>query len=137
MKTTLHTFAALLLLFLVAGLPLSAAAQTIQLTGTVVEAGTGEPLIGASVIVKGTKLAAATDIDGAFAIKGVDPKATIVVSYISFETREVALQGRSNITVELNPDNELLNEVVVIGYGTMDKKELTSAISHVGEKDFL
>ena len=137
MKTTLHTFAALLLLFLVAGLPLSAAAQTIQLTGTVVEAGTGEPLIGASVIVKGTKLAAATDIDGAFAIKGVDPKATIVVSYISFETREVALQGRSNITVELNPDNELLNEVVVIGYGTMDKKELTSAISHVGEKDIL
>lgn len=137
MKTTLHTLTALLLMLVAAGLPLQAAAQTIQLTGTVVEAGTDEPLIGASVSVKGTRLAAATDIDGAFVIKGVDPKATIVVSYVSYKTREIALDGRSQITVELTPDNELLEEVVVIGYGTMDKKELTSAISHVGEKDFL
>ena len=137
MKTTLHTLTALLLMLVGAGLPLQAAAQTIQLTGTVVEAGTDEPLIGASVSVKGTRLAAATDIDGAFVIKGVDPKATIVVSYVSYKTREIALDGRSQITVELTPDNELLEEVVVIGYGTMDKKELTSAISHVGEKDFL
>ncbi|MDE5632609.1 MAG: carboxypeptidase-like regulatory domain-containing protein, partial [Muribaculaceae bacterium] len=137
MKTPLHIFAALLFMLFAAGLSMEAAAQTIQLSGTVVEAGTGEPLIGASVAVKGTKLAAATDLDGAFAIKGVDPKATIVVSYVSFKTREIALEGRSQITVELTPDNELLEEVVVIGYGTMDKKELTSAISHVGEKDFL
>ncbi len=137
MKATKQKFFALL--FVLAAFVLSPAvsAQDVSLKGTVVDAENTEPLIGASVTVKGTKLAAVTDLDGAFQLKNVPANATVIVSYVSYKTQNIDLKGRTEINVALVPDNELLNEVVVIGYGTMDKKELTSAISHVGEKDFL
>ena len=105
--------------------------------GIVTDAKTGEPLIGATVTVKGTALATATDIDGAFQFKDVSPDAKLKVSYVGYESGEFAVNGKSELNIVLQEDNNLLNEVVVIGYGTMDKKELTSAISHVSEKDFL
>lgn len=96
----------------------------------------GEGVIGASVMQKGTNNGAVTDYDGNFTIS-VPAKSTLVISYIGYATQEVAVDGKTTIAVTLKEDSEALSEVVVVGYGTMDKKELTSAISHIGEKDFL
>lgn len=115
---------------------LSAYAHDVK--GTVVSAADGEPLIGATIIVKGdAKKSAMTDVDGNFALSGIKPDARIEVRYIGFASKEVPVNGQASLRIELSEDAETLSEVVVIGYGTMDKKELTSAISHVGEKDFL
>lgn len=110
-------------------------AQQINISGTVTDS-TGEPLIGVSVTVPGTTMGTATDIDGRYGIQA-DAKAKLKFSYVGHGTVEEAVNGRSVINVRMEEDSEVLNEVVVIGYGTMDKKELTSAISHVSEKDFL
>ena len=114
---------------------LNVLAQDIKVQG-IVKDETGEAVIGASVMQKGTTNGAVTDIDGNFSLT-VPSKATLVVSYIGFTTQEIAVGGRTQLEITLKEDDQTLNEVVVVGYGTMDKKELTSAISHVGEKDFL
>ena len=116
-------------------LTLGAFAQSIQVQG-VVKDETGETIIGASVLQKGTSNGAVTDFDGHFSLS-VPSNATLVVSYIGYMTKEIAVNGKTDFSIVLKEDNQTLNEVVVVGYGTMDKKELTSAISHVGEKDFL
>ena len=116
-------------------MPLGLLAQDIKVQG-VVKDERGETVIGASVMQKGTTNGAVTDIDGNFSLT-VPSKATLVVSYIGFTTQEIAVGGRTQLEITLKEDDQTLNEVVVVGYGTMDKKELTSAISHVGEKDFL
>ena len=77
-----------------------------------------------------------TDFDGKYTIEA-KPKSVLTFSYIGYETHKESVNGRHSINVTLKERQDVLNEVVVIGYGTMDKKELTSAISHVGEKDFL
>lgn len=112
-----------------------AIAQKLDIRGTVTDH-TGDPLIGVSVTVAGTKIAAITDIDGNYNILA-DANGKLRFSYIGYDAVEEAIKGRTEINVVLKENSEMLNEVVVIGYGTMDKKELTSAISHVGEKDFL
>ncbi len=127
----------LLTLLLVAAMScFSAYAHDVK--GTVVSATDGEPLIGASVLVKGNAMkSAVTDVDGNFSLAGIPSNAKIEVRYVGFATKEINVNGQPELRIELAEDTELLSEVVVIGYGTMDKKELTSAISHVGEKDFL
>lgn len=112
---------------------LTASAQQVKVTGTVTDPG-GEPLVGVSVKVGST--GAITDIDGKYSVE-VASSGSISFSYVGFETIMEKVNGRKTINVTLKEKNDVLNEVVVIGYGTMDKKELTSAISHVGEKDFL
>ncbi len=123
-----------LMILMLAGIQIMSA-QQINISGTVTDP-TGEPLIGVSVTVPGTKTGAATDIDGNYSIQA-DAKAKLKFSYVGYKTLEESINGRAVINVEMHEDSEVLSEVVVIGYGTMDKKELTSAISHVGEKDFL
>lgn len=122
------------LLFIIVGCQLMSA-QQISIKGTVTDP-SGEPLIGVSVTIPGTKIGAATDIDGNFGLTA-DANAKLKFSYIGYLTMEEAVDGRSVINVVMKENSEVLSEVVVIGYGTMDKKELTSAISHVSEKDFL
>lgn len=122
------------MLMLLAGIQ-CLSAQQISVTGTVTDP-SGEPLIGVSVIASGGKTGTATDIDGNYTIK-VDSKSKLTFSYIGYKTVEEAVNGRTAIDVRMEENSAVLDEVVVIGYGTMDKKELTSAISHVGEKDFL
>lgn len=112
---------------------LTASAQQVKVTGTVTDPG-GEPLVGVSV--KAGSTGAITDIDGKYSVE-VASSGTISFSYVGFETIMEKVNGCKTINVTLKEKNDVLNEVVVIGYGTMDKKELTSAISHVGEKDFL
>lgn len=112
-----------------------AAAQQLNVKGTVTDP-SGEPVIGASVMVEGTKTGTSTDIDGVFTVTA-DAKGKLRISYIGYEPQEVAINGRKEINIIMKENSAVLDEVVVIGYGTMDKKELTSAISHVSEKDFL
>lgn len=134
MKTFLKKTTALLCLCML--MPLTLLAQEmLKVQGTVTDA-SGEPLIGVNVRTSSSKAGAVTDMDGNYTIE-VSPKATLVFSYVGFESLTEAVKGRKKINVTMKEDAGVLNEVVVIGYGTMDKKELTSAISHVGEKDFL
>jgi hypothetical protein len=117
-------------------MPLTLLAQEmLKVQGTVTDA-SGEPLIGVNVRTSSSKAGVVTDMDGNYTIE-VSPKSTLVFSYVGFVSLTEAVKGRKNINVTMKEHAGVLNEVVVIGYGTMDKKELTSAISHVGEKDFL
>lgn len=133
-KSNLKLQSLFLMIFMLTGTQIMTA-QQINISGTVTDS-TGEPLIGVSVTVPGTTMGTATDIDGRYGIQA-DAKAKLKFSYVGHGTVEEAVNGRSVINVRMEEDSEVLNEVVVIGYGTMDKKELTSAISHVSEKDFL
>lgn len=93
----------------------------------------GEPLTGASVLIKGTQQGVSTDIDGNFALKVAQGK-TLVVSYIGYITQEVPVKG-TNLNIVLKEDQQILDEVVVVGYGTMQRKDLTGSISTVQAKD--
>lgn len=127
----------LLLLCALWAFALPAAAQTLNVKGTVTDAATQEGLIGANIKIKGTTRGTITDFDGNFVLENVNSDAVLEVSSIGYKSQEVPVNGRTQINVVMKEDAEQLAEVVVIGYGTMDKKELTSAISHVSEKDFL
>ncbi len=124
-------------LLLVLSLCFATTAQALDLKGVVLDQKDNEPLIGASVKVKDNAQGATTDLDGNFHITNVDPKATIIVSYVGYKTAEIPVNGRNEITVFLNEDSEMLQEVVVVGYGTMDKKEVTSTVAHISSEDFL
>ena len=93
-----------------------------KVSGTVVDA-QGEPVIGASVIVKGTTTGTVTDFDGNFTIPSVPAKANLEISYIGFKTQTVAVGGKSQVSVTLQEDRQLLDEVVVVGYGTQKKSD--------------
>ena len=99
----------------------------------VVKDKTGEPMIGVNVLVKGTTNGTITDFDGNFTIPDVPGNATLVVSYIGYLTKEV--KAGQNLTIVLEEDNKTLDEVVVIGYGTVKRRDLTGAVASVtGEK---
>lgn len=114
----------------------SANAQNRTIKGSVKDT-KGEVVIGANVVVTGTTNGTTTDADGLFTLSIDNQAKTITVSYIGYNSKEVPLRGQSRIDVILAENTENLDEVVVIGYGTMAKKELTSAVSHVSSKDFL
>ncbi|MDE5786384.1 MAG: SusC/RagA family TonB-linked outer membrane protein, partial [Duncaniella sp.] len=118
----------MILAVLCVGLPVFA--QNITVTGTV-EDESGEPVMGASVLVDGTSNGMATDLDGNFTITNVSPKAKLIVSYIGCKTETIAIDGRTNIKVVLKEDSEVLDEVVVVGYGSIKKSDLTGSVSSV------
>lgn len=116
-------------------LPLCLFAQQITVQG-VVKDKAGEAVIGASVVEKNTTNGVITDLNGNFSLSA-STGSVIVISYVGYKTRQIPVKNQEKIQVVLEEDAEMLDQVVVIGYGTMDKKELTSAISHISEKDFL
>ncbi|MBR6181460.1 MAG: TonB-dependent receptor [Prevotella sp.] len=122
----------LALLFLLCLFPMGAMAQSI-VKGTVIDEA-GEPIIGASVLVQGTKSGAITDFDGNFSVEAAS-NATLQISYVGFVTETVSVQGRNNIQVTLKEDATSLNDVVVIGYGTQKKKLITGATVQVKGDD--
>lgn len=123
-----------LLIMLFAAISLSVSAQTITVKGNVKDA-SGEPVIGASVVEKGnTANGTITDLDGNFSIK-VDGKKTLIVSYIGMKTQEIAVQGRKTINIQMTDDSKALDEVVVIGYGTINKRDLTGSVASVKAGD--
>ncbi len=95
----------------------------------------GEPVVGATVLVKGTQKGTAADLDGNFTLTGVDANATILVSAVGYTPQEIALKGRTNITVTLVEDSKVLDDVVVIGYGSLQKKQVTSSITSIKADD--
>ena len=103
--------------------------QNRSVTGRVVDE-KGEPLIGVSIQVKGTKLGTVTDFDGNFKLNA-PADATLVISYVGFRTQEIELKGRSDCQVSMVPDDQLLDEVVVVGYGVVKKSDLTGSVGSV------
>lgn len=123
--------------FLLVFAAVSLRAQTTQVTG-LVQDNTGEPLMGASVIEKGTSTGTATNLDGEFVLFVKNPAtAVLVVSYVGYETQEVALKGQTKVTVTLSESSEVLDEVVVVGYGQQKKESVIGAISQVSSADLL
>lgn len=108
-------------------------AQDKTVTGVVLDK-TGETVIGASVLVKGTTNGTITDVDGNFTLKNVQEDAVLQVSFVGYKAQDVALKGQSNIKVTLEEDTEVLDEVVVIGYGSVKKSSLTGAVAKMDAK---
>ncbi len=106
------------------------------ITGRVADSKDGTPIAGATVTVKGTSTATTTGSDGNFSLSVPENVNTLVISSVGFGTKEVSITG-SNLQVNLTNSNAVLNEVVVIGYGTSRKKDLTGAVVQVGQKDFV
>ena len=109
-------------------------AQTFVVTGQVVDQD-GEPLIGATIKVKGAQGGSVTDIDGNFQLE-TTRNATLVVSYVGYQDKEVAVNGHSALgQIELASDNQLLEQVVVVGYGVQKKADLTGSVSIVNAEE--
>ncbi len=123
----------LFLLFVLLGTS-SAWAQT-TVSGTITDEESGDPLIGASVLVTGTSTGTVTDFDGNFSLNVPAGAETLTVSYTGYAAQTIALDGQTNFTIQLS-SGELLDEVVVVGYGTVTQKEVTSAVTTVDAKDF-
>ena len=116
-------------LFVMIGL---ATAQT-RVQGTVTSAEDGEPIVGATVLVKGTTVGTVTDIDGKFVLTGIPSSAkTLVISYVGMKTQEVAI--RSSVRVSLASDAEVLDDVIVVAYGTAKKSSFTGSAANVDNK---
>jgi TonB-linked SusC/RagA family outer membrane protein len=108
--------------------------QQQTITGTVTDED-GEPLPGASIIVKGTSTGTATDFDGKFSLEVSEAETTLVVTFIGYLTKEVSTAGQGDITIALNPDAAQLEEIVLIGYGSARKSDLTGAVGTVSGKE--
>lgn len=112
------------------------AQNAIAVSGTVKD-NLGEPVIGAGVFVKGTGIGNITDADGYFKLTGVPSNATLTISAIGFKETEVALDSRTTVDITLEQDLLMLNDAVVIGYGTQRKADITSAVASVKSEEFL
>ena len=123
------------LLFLLCLIPIWAFAQNITVKGTVKD-GAGETIIGASVVEKGTTNGTITDFDGNFTLN-VPSNSTLQISFVGYKTQEIAVSGKTTINVTLSEDTQMLDDVVVVGYGTQKKEDLTSAISTLSPKEVL
>lgn len=108
-------------------------AQQVNVSGTVTEESTGAPAIGVSVLVKGTEHGTVTDIDGNYSLPNISSNATLVFSFIGMLTQEVQVNGHTTIDIVMQEDIQALEEVVVIGYGTARKIDLTGSIASVGD----
>lgn len=115
--------------------PVEVLIYTKELQGKVTDGETGEPLPGAAVKVKGSAIGTITDVDGNFTLTVPDDAQTLVVSYIGFTTTEITIGDRTIFDIALSPDVTALEEVVVIGYGTVAKRDLTGSVATVSGED--
>lgn len=131
MNCTTNVFKTFGLAIILMLMPLLAMAQNVTVKGQVSDS--EGPVIGATVKVKGASTGSVTDIDGNYSIS-VRPGATLTFSYLGLKTKEVKVGSQRVINVTLSADDQLLNEVVVVGYGTMRKSDLTGAVTQVDNK---
>ena len=108
--------------------------QNVNVTGTIIEASSGQPLPGVNVILKNTSIGASTDFDGNFTLSDVPLNSVVVISYLGFVSQEITIINAEPLNILLQEDTESLSEVVVIGYGTQKKKEVTGAVSVIDSK---
>lgn len=104
---------------------------SITVTGQVTEKGTGEPIIGVTVVLKGESIGTTTDIDGFYTLKNVPADATLVYSFVGMKPVEEQVNGRTVINVQMEEDSKLIDEVVVVGYGVQRKSDLTGAVASI------
>jgi len=124
-----------LLMFALFAVSLPVLSQNITVKGTVTDSQTGETMIGLNVVIKGTVRGVVTDLDGIYTLSDCPPDATLVFSYVGYEPLEIAVQGRTTVDVAINPSSSMLDEIVVIGYGTVNKRDITGSVSSVQGKD--
>ena len=130
----LEKFQRLFFVALLSVLAVGAFAQSKTVSGTVLDK-TGESVIGASVVVKGTTNGTITDFDGKFTLQNVPDNGTIQVSFVGYKTVDIQVKGQSTVKIILEEDTETLDEVVVVGYGVQKKSDVTGAMARVGEKE--
>lgn len=109
-------------------------AQEIKIQGKVVASDGSGSLPGVSVVIKGTSQGTTTDVDGVFQISVPSPESVLIFSFVGYEPQEVVIGNRSSVDITLKPDTKALNEVVVVGYGTQKKANLTGAVDQVSSK---
>lgn len=120
----------LLFAFCLFGFSFAQAQQTVTVTGVVTDSATGDPITGVNIVEKGTTKGDISDIDGKYSIT-VNSNGTLQFSYVGYATQAVAVNGRSVINVKLASQEEGLDEVVIVGYGTQKKGNLTGAVSTI------
>lgn len=113
---------------------LTVKAETLTVTGTVVSASDNEPLIGASVVVKGSSASTITDVNGSFTLANVERGAVLTANYIGYKSKDVKATS-AKLTIALEEDADVLEDVVVVGYGVLKKKLVTGATSQVKGDD--
>jgi iron complex outermembrane receptor protein len=134
LKKLFKSAALLALLFFMGGMS-AAMAQNGTVRGTIVDASDGSPLPGATVQVKGTTTGTVTDMNGKYSIR-VNGNAILVFSYVGYQTQEVTVKPNTVVNIKLKPSAANLNELVVIGYGTVKKKDATGSVTAIGSKSF-
>lgn len=113
----------------------TAAAQDLAIKGKITDGSTNESLPGVNILIKGTSTGTTTDMNGDFTLNA-PANATLIISFIGFKTEEVAVNNQTMINVALTATAETLSEIVVVGYGTIEKKDATGALNNVSTKDF-
>ncbi|MFC6997198.1 SusC/RagA family TonB-linked outer membrane protein [Rufibacter roseus] len=126
----------LLLLINLLLLPSLYAQETLTVSGKVTGGTTSEPLIGASVQVKGATTGTQTDVNGQYSLSNVPANGTLVISYIGYLSQEIAVNGRNLLNIQLQSDAQTLEQVVVIGYGTQEKRDVTGSIVSLKAEEF-
>lgn len=124
----------LFFLALLSIIAIGAYAQGKTVSGTVLDK-SGESVIGASVVVKGTTNGTITDFDGKFTLSNVPNDASLEISFVGYKTQVIPVQGKNTFNVTMVEDTEVLDEVVVVGYGVQKKSDVTGAMARVGEKE--
>lgn len=130
----IRTKSVLALLFMIAAVSIRAAAQTRDIIGNVSDAVTGEPLIGATIMAVGSRQGAVTDTEGNFTLSLSKDIKTVTVSYVGYISKTLPVIG--NMRIKLQPDNKMLSDIVVIGYGTVRKSDLTGSVSTIKSENF-
>mgnify|MGYP003091479615 FL=1 len=130
----IRTKSVLALLFMIAAVSIRAAAQTRDIIGNVSDAVSGEPLIGATIMAVGSRQGAVTDMEGNFTLSLSEDIKTVTVSYVGYISKTLPVIG--NMRIKLQPGNKMLSDIVVIGYGTVRKSDLTGSVSTIKSEDF-
>ncbi|MEZ4997389.1 MAG: TonB-dependent receptor plug domain-containing protein [Bacteroidales bacterium] len=124
-----------LLILVITALSLTAFSQNITVSGKVTDAVTGEAMIGLNVVIRGTTQGVSTDVTGNYTLTGCPPDAILVFSYVGYDPVEEPVEGRTKIDVVIAPSSSMLEDVVVIGYGTVRKRDVTGSVVSVQGED--
>ena len=132
MKANFKFLRALLLMLPLMLIPMALLAQNVRVSGKVIDAADNEPLIGVNVVQQGTTNGTITDLDGNYSIE-VPSNSTLQFSYIGYVSQTIAVNGQTSIICTMTSDDKELEQVVVVGYGTSKRSDVTGSIASVGE----